>query len=1088
MVPLWAAVFALSHHATASTCTWTGAEDSNWSTPGNWAEGVAPANGDDLVFTSGVPANQPSNNDLQDLSLRSITFSNGTFNAALTLGGNAFMLDSSHGATRTLASMNKTAGRIVTIQNDIAVSGNQTWYADNGNGIVLFEGDLSSDAGTTLSFDNDDRDHALRLAGDNSGFLGKMNLTGSPGKRGVSILSPQAMPAGNINLGNANGRISLRGLGDGEGCVYTFGMGSGDGQVNFRDSGNNTGGLRSYGEQDLCWRIGGGGDAVWSDRFESFDTPAGETRNWIVWGAPGDRLTLNGARGIRVSGNGSPLRIDYTLADGGTSRNITLEGGGLVVLNGGAAEGNCGGTTTMNGGVLSLKNMSQIFNGNLSIGTASSFLIGDGVSWSDFLAARTPGSGAGQWKLNGGGFAACGAPLVIQGSSLTDTTFDASFSLGSSNTLPDGTFVADQPIEVAQDIVLSSNLRNITVAQTGPGMEESFEGFPVYTVSGDITGAGALCVSTFSKIFQGATLAPELVLSGACAWTGSAAVCNGNNVLNSGPGGIVVGAVSAAKSDGTQAFVRFAGPDSIPTGNGGALSYWIAHNRNGCDYFHGFLLDGSADGSLYRLPEGYKIAIGGLGGSSIRSGTLGVSGGNATLANTAVVVYNDMAATSGQSVCLLCRGGNLTLGTADAPVAFESAHCEGGSNGGISSAASTGFTDRTGITTLYKRGSGTLVLANVQYTGVNNLATPLGDGRDLHSGFAWQLGRGGATDLPRNTGANEYFDGAVRTLADSDPAATDANSLKNFSIFFRGGVVEIDCSSGDQVFNRAIGAGGTDVRWRNGESGDRGGGGFSAYSSVPGHKVVVDLNTAGSRDAIIWGEKAARTSFGSENVAWANPLIFGSRTANARVEWFDDINFNGNVAGGTREIRVVDNPDSEDDIAVITGSLNSGADTTFLFKSGDGWLDLAGANTFPGPTYVTNGLLTVSGSLSSDGAAVTVYEGGAFGGTGTVARAVNVQQGGVLAATDADTATGLVIDGDLTVDGYIGCRVPHLQLGRTYTVASVYGTILADGELLAEPYPEDTHLKGTVTVTGANPSIIRYRLVEANLPTVILLF
>jgi hypothetical protein len=42
----------------ADTRTWKGTAGTSWSAPANWAEAVAPSNGDNLVFTSGVPASQ----------------------------------------------------------------------------------------------------------------------------------------------------------------------------------------------------------------------------------------------------------------------------------------------------------------------------------------------------------------------------------------------------------------------------------------------------------------------------------------------------------------------------------------------------------------------------------------------------------------------------------------------------------------------------------------------------------------------------------------------------------------------------------------------------------------------------------------------------------------------------------------------------------------------------------------------------------------------------------------------------------------------------------------------------------------------
>ncbi|MBI6550232.1 autotransporter serine protease [Xenorhabdus lircayensis] len=63
-----------------------------------------------------------------------------------------------------------------------------------------------------------------------------------------------------------------------------------------------------------------------------------------------------------------------------------------------------------------------------------------------------------------------------------------------------------------------------------------------------------------------------------------------------------------------------------------------------------------------------------------------------------------------------------------------------------------------------------------------------------------------------------------------------------------------------------------------------------------------------------------------------------------------------------------------------------------LTKQGNGALTLSGQNTYSGPTLVKQGLLNVSGSVSSS---VSVLESGVLGGNGTVGE-LNVQRGGTV--------------------------------------------------------------------------------------------
>ena len=58
---------------------------------------------------------------------------------------------------------------------------------------------------------------------------------------------------------------------------------------------------------------------------------------------------------------------------------------------------------------------------------------------------------------------------------------------------------------------------------------------------------------------------------------------------------------------------------------------------------------------------------------------------------------------------------------------------------------------------------------------------------------------------------------------------------------------------------------------------------------------------------------------------------------------------------------------------------------------------LSGSADYDGATTVFAGRLTVQGTLENKSSAVTVLSGAILGGQGTVKRAVNVQNGGIVA-------------------------------------------------------------------------------------------
>ena len=226
----------LGASAQGGTKTWTGNSSSAWSAPGNWAEGAV-ANGDDLIFTQGNPANQPSNNDIAGLSVNSIVFTNGTFTGPLTLGGNALTLGAGG-----LWNYNITTGQNVTIANDIVVSAAQTWWTSNSdNSITFLNGNLSGSADLTIR----SRDPGsagqlaalptIRFGGTNSGYTGTIRFSratdGTNQASSLMLMHPKAMIGGNMEMTNLYTVLVLSGAGVTN--PYTMGVGTNAGQVRF---------------------------------------------------------------------------------------------------------------------------------------------------------------------------------------------------------------------------------------------------------------------------------------------------------------------------------------------------------------------------------------------------------------------------------------------------------------------------------------------------------------------------------------------------------------------------------------------------------------------------------------------------------------------------------------------------------------------------------------------------------------------------------------------------------------------------------------------------------------------------------------
>jgi autotransporter-associated beta strand protein len=104
-----------------------------------------------------------------------------------------------------------------------------------------------------------------------------------------------------------------------------------------------------------------------------------------------------------------------------------------------------------------------------------------------------------------------------------------------------------------------------------------------------------------------------------------------------------------------------------------------------------------------------------------------------------------------------------------------------------------------------------------------------------------------------------------------------------------------------------------------------------------------------------------------------------------------------------------------------------------LRKDGLGTWTLSGANTYTGPTVVSNGTLLVSGSIA--GSSSVTVQGGTLAGTGTIAGPVTVNALGTLAPGASIGA--LTINNDLTLAGTTVMEVSHAATDRVTGLGTV---------------------------------------------------
>ncbi|MCW5548464.1 MAG: autotransporter-associated beta strand repeat-containing protein, partial [Opitutaceae bacterium] len=151
-----------------------------------------------------------------------------------------------------------------------------------------------------------------------------------------------------------------------------------------------------------------------------------------------------------------------------------------------------------------------------------------------------------------------------------------------------------------------------------------------------------------------------------------------------------------------------------------------------------------------------------------------------------------------------------------------------------------------------------------------------------------------------------------------------------------GGVLEI---ASNTTFTRRLGTAADQVQW----TGD---GGFSAHG---GNRTVTLTNSGGTAGGTL-------TWNAGSFVPTGNALLLSSDYSNATVTLTNAIN----LGGGNREIRVANGSALVD--GVISGVISNGG----LIKTGEGTLNISGANTYTGTTEIRGGALRGTISANSN--------------------------------------------------------------------------------------------------------------------------
>ena len=164
---LLSCVLLAAHSASAATRTWDGGStaNSNWTTPANWQNDVAPVVGDDLVFATGTRS--PSNNNYAPgTTFNSLTMGLGGH----TITGNAIALNAGF----------SSLGGFVQLAS-IKLNASQTFSTPSGGGGIIASGIDTN--GQTLTVDGAGTMQLQGVVGGSGALVkngaGRMDLTGT---------------------------------------------------------------------------------------------------------------------------------------------------------------------------------------------------------------------------------------------------------------------------------------------------------------------------------------------------------------------------------------------------------------------------------------------------------------------------------------------------------------------------------------------------------------------------------------------------------------------------------------------------------------------------------------------------------------------------------------------------------------------------------------------------------------------------------------------------------------------------------------------------------------------------------------------
>ena len=786
--------------------------------------------------------------------------------------------------------------------------------------------------------------------------------------------------------------------------------------------------------------------------------------------------------GISVT-NGRTLTINANVSNQGNTKALTMTGGGNIIFNGGSTGGGGamgfslqGGTTLTLNTVGAWPGTLTVLNGTLNIGNDSA--------------------------LNG-------KTLTMGGTSSTNPVVaatGAAHTISSGITLPavtsgNVTIAGTNNLTVNGLLTVSGGNRTLTVNSTGL---TTFGGGVAMADSGTsriltLNGSGNITIS--SNMVNGSTaIASALVYSG----TGKLALSGTNTYAGSTTisSGELVGVTGGSISNTAAILIAAGATNGVQLAAAGGqfvCTNLVVTNASFMDFnFNGFTP------SLITAPE---LVLGNLAmtnavGFLVRNGSFGVGSyplikytgtlsGTVTNLLTGLLpnrasgyISNDVATTKTIYLVVTNAGaepltwaaGSSTWDTANAnwldkngnaatyaDPAFDQVVFDDTSSGTppftvtLSSAVTpvsvtanltnayytiTGAGSISGSESLVKNGLGTLTLNTANaYTGGTLIAGGTIALNSLTSG-ATGCGVGTGTVTLTNGGAL-----ALWSSSSGDPGTSNGGLFTN-AIVVPSGQSGTVSNAWRGTFSSTVTGGGTLNFNVNGTRGEVTGNNWSGYTgqiNVTGGPNGSDFRLNNANTTVNFG--TAALNLGSGVIMYEVGNYNPSQTIT-----IGEVSGAGTMSGGTstaftRVLTYLVGGRNTD--ATFSGVIQDNARQTAVIKQGTGRWTLAGANTYTGPTLVSNGMLEVSVSLAAT--AVTNYVGTTLAGVGTFAGVVDLETGSTIApgAAGAGNVGTLTFNGGLNLNSAVTNLMDvNSSANDSYVVASGQTLNIASGGVM----------------------------------------